>query len=114
SSMRWIRQRDMISACPGARSSTFTSAELCGRKTVACPAELPPPTIAISSPLQSCASMWVALYITPAPSKRESSERAGFRYLAPLAMTTVRVRTIETDGPPGDRHVRAELLGLHQ
>src|SRR5207247_1129216 len=49
--------------------------------------------MAISSPLQSCASTWVALYMTPAPSKRESSARVGFRYLAPLAMTTVLFRT---------------------
>src|SRR5438093_7583575 len=29
------------------------------------------------------------------PSKRDSSGRAGFRYFAPLAMTTVRVRSEE-------------------
>src|SRR2546428_590211 len=58
--------------------------------------------MAISSPLQSCASTWVALYMTPAPSKRESSARVGFRYLATLAMTTVpRRRGLEFAGQPG-------------
>jgi hypothetical protein len=33
----------MLSASPGPRTSTFTPAELCERKTAAWPAEFPPP-----------------------------------------------------------------------
>ena len=69
----------MLSARPEPRTSTLTSALLCERKTAAWPAELPPPTMAISSPLHSWASTWVALYMTPVPSNRASSGSAGLR-----------------------------------
>src|SRR5438045_2786549 len=60
----------MLSASPPSRTSTCTPDVLCERKTVACPAEFPPPTTTTSSPLQRWASTWVALSTTPAPANR--------------------------------------------
>jgi len=51
----------MLSARLGPRTTTWTRGANPERKTAACPAELPPPTIAISPSVHNCASMCVAL-----------------------------------------------------
>src|SRR2546430_2284290 len=77
------------------------------RKTAACPAELPPPTSTTSAPAHIFASIAEAQYHTPRPSNSLNRGTSGRRYRAPLAITTVRARSVRPsrnvrpNSPPG-------------
>ncbi|MGH7672717.1 MAG: hypothetical protein ACREMC_07445 [Gemmatimonadales bacterium] len=58
--MRLIKYRDIVLDSPSERISMCTRLAVSARKTAACPAELAPPTMAISSAAHIRRSIYVA------------------------------------------------------